>query len=259
MDMKEFMKNKFTELQRRRIRSIINYVKTIGRTRDLTLLAKIYKVDKWGWHSYTTHYKHHFKKFKYRRVNLLEIGAGGYDAIKSGGESLRMWKRYFPFGKIYSVDIYDKSFLEEKRIKIFKGSQVDDAFMQKVVKTVSNIDIIIDDGSHINNDVIHTFKLLFPVLKHGGVYVIEDVQTSYWKNYGGDSSDLNNPKTTMGFFKSLTDGLNHKEFIMPGYQPTYYDLNIFSMHFYHNLIFICKGKNVEESNLVKNNQFPTSQ
>src|SRR5688572_17217452 len=126
--MKEFLKNKFTELQRRRIRNILNYIKSIGRTHDLTTLAKIYKVDKWGWHSYTPHYKQHLKKFKYKRINLLEIGAGGYDDTNAGGESLRMWKRYFPFGKIYSIDIYDKSLLEESRIRIFKGSQVDDTF-----------------------------------------------------------------------------------------------------------------------------------
>jgi hypothetical protein len=252
--MKEFIKNKFTELQRRQIRSIINYLKSIGRTHDLTLLAKIYKADKWGWHSYTTHYQCHLKRFKFRRINLLEIGAGGYDDIKAGGESLRMWKRYFPFGKIYSIDIYDKTFLEESRIKIFKGSQVDDAFMHEVIKHASEFDIIIDDGSHINEHVIHTFKLLFPVLKKGGVYVIEDVQTSYWKEYGGDSNDLNNPDTIMSFFKNLTDSLNYKEFIRPGYSATYFDMNIISMHFYHNLIFIYKGENIEESNLVKNNR-----
>lgn len=252
--MKEFVKSKFTERQRRRIRSVINYFKSIGRTHDLTSLAKIYKSDKCGWHSYTPHYRHHLKKFKYRKINLLEIGAGGYEDIKAGGESLRMWKRYFPFGKIYSIDIYDKSFLEESRIKIFKGSQVDDAFMQEVIKTISDFDIIIDDGSHINDHVIHTFKLLFPILKNGGVYVIEDVQTSYWEDYGGDSNDLNNPKTIMSFFKNLTDSLNYKELIRPGYQPSYFDMNIISIHFYHNLIFICKGRNTEESNVVKDNQ-----
>ena len=247
--MNEFVKNRFTELQRKRMRSVINYVKSIGRRHDLTSLAKIYRADKWGWHSYTPHYQHHLKKYRNRRINLLEIGAGGYDDIKSGGESLRMWKRYFPFGKIYSIDIYDKSFIEENRIKIFKGSQVDDVFMQEVVKT--DFDIIIDDGSHINDHVIHTFKSLFPVLKDGGIYVIEDVQTSYWPAFGGDSDNLNNPNTIMSFFKNLTDGLNYKEFIRPGYQPSYFDMNIVSMHFYHNLIFICKGKNIEESNLVQ--------
>jgi hypothetical protein len=42
--------------------------------------------------------------------------------------------------------------------------------------------------------------------------------------------------------------------MIPGYQPSYYDLNIVEVHFYHNLIFVHKGKNVEESNSLVNNQ-----
>ncbi|WP_276367529.1 class I SAM-dependent methyltransferase [Chryseolinea sp. H1M3-3] len=256
MSLKEFVKSKFTTLQQRRIRGAVNYFKSIGHTHDLTRLAQIYKTDKWGGHSYTPHYKTHLKKFRFKKVNLLEIGVGGYDDTQAGGESLRMWKRYFPLGKIYSIDIYNKSSLEEKRIKIFQGSQVDDAFITDVLKQVSEWDIIIDDGSHINSHVIHSFKRFFPALKDGGVYVIEDVQTSYWMDYGGDSTNLQNPNTIMTFFKSLTDGLNHTEFIKPGYEPSYFDMNITSIHFYHNLIFICKGRNMEESNLIKNNQKP---
>jgi demethylmacrocin O-methyltransferase len=99
--------------------------------------------------------------------------------------------------------------------------------------------------------------MLFPKLNDGGIYVIEDTQTSYWKDFGGDSDDLNNPKTMMNFFKSLTDSLNNKEFIKSNYQQSYYDKKIISIHFYHNLIFIYKGNNDEESNRVVNNQRKT--
>jgi demethylmacrocin O-methyltransferase len=194
-----------------------------------------------------------FKKFKYKKINLLEIGVGGYKNPFSGGNSLRMWKKYFPYGNIFSIDIYDKSPIQERKIKIFKGSQVDDFFLNSVLKETGELDLIIDDGSHINEHVIQTFKLLFPKLKKGGIYVIEDTQTSYWKSYGGDSMNLNNPNTMMNFFKSLTDGLNHKEIINPAFKENYYDKNIVSIHFYHNLIFIYKGDNNEESNSVVNN------
>jgi len=221
---------------------------------DLTKLAIIYKSDKWGWHSYTQHYAEHFRKFRNKKINLLEIGVGGYDDTSKGGESLRMWKRYFPYAKIYSIDIYDKSALQEHRIHIFKGHQIDKNFLEKVMERISTVDIIIDDGSHVNGDVIGTFTFLFPKLKNGGVYVVEDVQTSYWPSYGGDSDNLNNPSTIMSFFKSLTDGLNYREFLRQGYCPTYWDMNILSLHFYHNLIFIYKGENIEESNLVRHNE-----
>ena len=132
MSLKESLKNKLTDSQRKKIRSVINFVKSIGRGNNLTYLAKIYKSDKWGWHSYTRHYAQHFRKFRYKRIKLLEIGAGGYDDPRAGGESLRMWKRYFLFANIYSIDIYEKSFLEERRIKIFKGSQVDEVFLKDI-------------------------------------------------------------------------------------------------------------------------------
>jgi demethylmacrocin O-methyltransferase len=221
---------------------------------DLNKLGEIFKTDKVGLHHYTTHYSSHFFRFKEKNVNVLEIGVGGYKKNYKGGNSLRMWKEYFPFGNIYSIDIYDKSALQEKRIKIFKGSQVDEDFVSSVVEEIGEIDLIIDDGSHINEHVIKTFEILFPKLKDGGIYAIEDVQTSYWKDYGGDSENLNNPKTIMNFFKNLTDSLNNKEFIVPNYKQTYYDKKITSIHFYHNLIFVYKGDNDEESNIVVNNQ-----
>ncbi|WP_010231960.1 CmcI family methyltransferase [Gillisia marina] len=171
-----------------------------------------------------------------------------------GGESLRMWKKYFQFAKIFSIDIHDKSALQEQNIKIFKGNQVDKDFLEDVCNEIGEIDIVIDDGSHMNEHVIESFKILFPKLKDGGIYVVEDTQTSYWEHYGGDSKDLRNPKTMMNFFKSFTDSLNNQEFIIPNYEQTYFDKKIVSMHFYHNLIFIYKGNNNEKSNIVVDNK-----
>ena len=124
--------------------------------------------------------------------------------------------------------------------------------MEKTVNEIGVLDIIIDDGSHLNEHIIETFKILFPKLKDGGIYVVEDIQTSYWNDYGGDSKDLNNPKTAMNFFKRLTDSLNHQEIPDENYVESYYDKNIVSIHFYHNLVFIHKGANDEKSNMVTN-------
>jgi demethylmacrocin O-methyltransferase len=215
---------------------------------DLNKLAYIFGSDKYGTHFYTQHYMTHFKHLKNRKINLLEIGIGGAEDPNYGGHSLRMWKKFFPLAKIYGIDIFDKSSLCENRIKTFKGSQVDKHFLEEVTKEIGGIDIIIDDGSHFSEHIIETFKLLFHKLKTGGIYVVEDIQTSYWDHWGGDSKDINNPKTAMNFFKNLTDCLNYTEFINMEYQPTYYDKHIISVHFYHNLVFIYKGNNNEHSN-----------
>jgi hypothetical protein len=166
---------------------------------------------------------------------------------------LRMWKRYFPFGKIFSLDIYDKSQFEESRIKIFKGDQTDTSLLERIIGQIGKPDIIIDDGSHINEHVVKTFELLFPLLKTGGIYVVEDTETSYWPDYGGDSENLNNPATTMNYFKRLSDCLNHQELLKRDYVPSYFDRNIYSIQFYHNIIFIFKGLNNEGSSIDWNN------
>jgi demethylmacrocin O-methyltransferase len=220
---------------------------------NLNRLAQIYKSDKFGKHQYTEHYSTHFRKLKFRRLKLFEIGVGGYHFQSIGGNSLRMWKRYFPFAKIYSLDIYDKSHFEESRIRIFKGNQTDPAILDKIIQEIGEPDIIIDDGSHINEHVITTFKFLFPKLKNGGIYVIEDTETSYWPDYGGDSVHLNNPATIMNFFKGLTDCLNYQEIINRDQDPAYFDKHIISIQFYHNQIFVFKGPNDEASGIDPNN------
>ena len=255
--IKEFLRRKLSATTRRKLRNLLNDIKTIGIRDNLEKMGKIYYTDKIIGHFYLPHYKEHFKKFKYKKINLLEIGVGGYNDPLMGGNSLRMWKRYFPYGKIFSFDIADKSAFQENRIRIFCGSQVDSVFLDKITGEIGDLDIIIDDGSHVNEHVIETFKLLFPKLKDGGIYVIEDTQTSYWDVYGGDSQNLNNPKTTMNYFKSKIDSLNNTEFLIPGYEQNYFDKKIISMHFYHNLIFIYKGDNDEQSNLVSDNKAMT--
>jgi hypothetical protein len=42
--------------------------------------------------------------------------------------------------------------------------------------------IIIDDGSHVPSHQWKTFTYLWKSLAPGGLYIIEDVETSYWKN-----------------------------------------------------------------------------
>jgi hypothetical protein len=248
-----YIKSKLSLNTRKKLKKELKDIQAYVYRNNLTKLGLIYGTDKVGAHFYTEHYQTHFKKFRSKKINLLEIGVGGMKNPLQGGESLRMWKKYFPLAKIFSIDIYDKSALQEKNIKIFQGNQVDKDFLEYVCNEIGEIDIVIDDGSHMNEHVIETFKILFPKLKDGGIYVVEDTQTSYWEHYGGDSKDLNNPKTMMNFFKSFTDSLNNQEFLIPNYVQTYFDKKIVSMHFYHNLIFIYKGINNEKSNIVVDN------
>ena len=215
---------------------------------NLRYLATMYGSDKWGQHWYAQHYQQHFSSLRKKPIVLLEIGIGGFDDPHAGGASLKMWKHYFPKGRINGVDIYDKSPHKDDRIRTFVGDQCDEIFLRQLVSEIGTPDIIIDDGSHINSHVIKSFEVLFPLLADNGIYVIEDLCSSYWTDFGGSSEDLVSARTSMGMLKRLVDGLNHKEFMHRNHQPSYFDENIVGMHFYHNLVFCLKGKNLEKGN-----------
>lgn len=215
---------------------------------DLRALATLHGTDKWNSHWYAQHYQRHFQSLRRKRINLLEIGVGGYDDPHAGGESLRMWKQFFPRAQIYGIDIHDKSPHEETRITIFQGSQCDAEFLRHVAQRIGRLDIVVDDGSHVNEHVIASFEVLFPLLADGGIYAIEDTQTSYWPGDHGGSDDLGSPLTSMNRLKRLIDGLNYEEFVDPSYRPNYFDRHVVSAHFYHNLAFIYKGVNAEGTN-----------
>ena len=187
---------------------------------------------------------------RHRPVRLLEIGIGGYADPNRGGESLRMWKEFFPLGRIVGLDIHDKSGLVEDRIEIVQGDQSDAAFLADLSDRLGPFDIVVDDGSHVSAHVIASFKALFPRLADDGIYAIEDLQTSYWARGFGGSSGEDRPGTSMSFLQALVDGLNYAEFDIVDYEPSYFDTWITSLTFYHNLAFIQKGRNLEPSNFL---------
>ena len=98
-----------------------------------------------------------------------------------------LWREYFgPSAVIFGVDI-DESCraIPQRSGQIRIGSQVDRRFMKSVVDEMGGLDIVIDDGSHINQHVIESFQILFPHLSRRGFYWIEDLHTSYWPRWGG--------------------------------------------------------------------------
>ncbi|GIF16476.1 class I SAM-dependent methyltransferase [Actinoplanes teichomyceticus] len=217
---------------------------------DLTELAVRYGTDKWGaMHQYPRRYETHFGPLRDRRLRILEIGVGGFDDPAKGGGSLRMWKRYFPRALVHGLDILDKSPLAEPRMTIVRGDQSDTDDLDEVVRRHGPFDIVIDDGSHRPEHVLASFNALFPHVKPDGLYVIEDLMACYWPvPFGGSDTDLSDPGFTVGFLKSLLDGLHHEEFLRPDARaalPT--DALISAVHVYHNLAVIEKGPNADGS------------
>ena len=205
---------------------------------SLDLLAALYGTDKFGEHEYTPVYERLMRASRRRPVRLLEVGVGGF-AGALGGESLRMWASYFRRGRIFGIDLYDKTSLSAGRVQVFQCSQVDAPKLTDLAKTHGPFDFVIDDGSHVNAHQIATFGILWPHVKDGGVYIVEDVQTSYWPYYGG--GPLGTPgyeHSCMHWFKALADSVNLPEFLQPA--PGGLDAGIASIAFHHNLIVLKK-------------------
>jgi len=205
---------------------------------DLDTLAALYGTDKFGEHEYTPVYDALMRASRRKAVRLLEVGVGGYTGAL-GGESLRMWASYFRRGRITGIDLYDKTALTAGRVQVFQCSQVDTPKLTALAQELGPFDFIIDDGSHLNAHQIETFGILWPLLKDGGVYIVEDVQTSYWPAYGG--GPLGTPgyaKSCMRWFKDLVDSVNLPEFLQPA--PGKLDAGIASIAFHHNLIVLKK-------------------
>lgn len=190
-------------------------------------------------HNYCHTYERYLAPLRQEQLVLLEIGVGGEEHLDRGGQSLRMWHDYFPNALVVGVDVYPKQLPEQARIHIYQGSQDDAPFLQDVVNRVGSPQVIVDDGSHHNRLTSQTFDILFPLLKPGGLYICEDVHTSYWKKHYDGDPNPNQGDTTMNFFKRLTDQLNHD--VLERRYQTGFAGQLEFVHFYKELVIVKKA------------------
>lgn len=186
------------------------------------------------WIHYFEIYHRHFERFRGKKPVVLEFGV-------SQGGSLQMWRDYFGRGaKIHGVDINPKcKELEQRNTKIFIGDQEDREFLRSVIEEIGPVDVLIEDGGHLGPQQIATFEEVYPTMSENGVFLIEDLHTSYWPKWGGG---YKKPGTFMQYAKGLTDKLNawHTK------QPRRFQVDDFtrttkSMHFYDSIVVFERG------------------
>lgn len=162
---------------------------------DLTALGMKYGTDKAFWHRYTSEYHRYFSPIRDTVKNYLEIGVWK-------GASLRMFRDYFPNATITGVDLYVDNPKFGDRIDYVYGDQSNREGLAKLVEVLEEkpFDIILDDGSHKSDHQMLSFAMLWPLLKSGGIYVLENLHTSQ------------NDATPKGAYKSIMDWTKTKTF-----------------------------------------------
>ncbi|MCU0388072.1 MAG: class I SAM-dependent methyltransferase [Chitinophagaceae bacterium] len=184
------------------------------------------------WTHYFDIYERHFSRFRNREIVILEIG------VFQGG-SLQMWKDYFgDKAKIYGVDINPRcKELEEENIKIFIGSQSDRKFLRELKKQIPPIDILIDDGGHTMVQQIVSYEELFDHVKENGVYLCEDVHTSYRVRLGGGHKRRG---TFIEYSKNFIDQLNAFHSEQSSLPVSNFTRTADSVHFYDSMVIVEK-------------------
>lgn len=179
-------------------------------------------------------YERHFSKYRGKEVVVLEIGV-------SHGGSLQMWQNYFgDKARIYGIDINPEcEKFEEGNIKIFIGSQSDKDFLKEVSSQIPPIDIVIDDGGHTMDQQITTLKELFNHVKSDGIYLCEDLHTSYWLKYGGGHKRRG---TFIEYSKNLVDKINAQYSEQSSLKADEFTRSIRGLHYYNGMLVIEKGE-----------------
>lgn len=192
-------------------------------------------------------YTHMFSTYDTdQSLKILEIGV-------RGGGGLYTLKEHFPNSTIIGLDIDSGCKQWEdinENIHVRIGDQSDIDVLQNLMNEFSSFDIIIDDGSHVITHQINSFKFLFPKMVNGGLYVVEDLHTSYWKDF----YNLNE-LSAINYFSDLAQWPTkrwapntNRSIVSPISELTEVETCIDSVHFYDSICFLKKTKSDIELN-----------
>src|SRR6266496_4298380 len=157
------------------------------------------------------------------------------------GRLIQMWHHYFgPGTRVVGIDIDPRcrSF-EDEATTILIGDQGDRRFLAEVRGRVPHIDILIDDGGHKMAQQITTFEELYPHVQPDGIYLCEDIHTSFMPEFGGGHR---REGTILECGKALIDRLygwySHDHTVLTADEFT---RATYALHFYDSVLVIEKS------------------
>jgi demethylmacrocin O-methyltransferase len=172
----------------------------------LEMLARRFGTDKLK-HGYIPSYVKHMAHLRVEPLVLVEIGLKKKKPGYAGCESLKMWREYFPAARIVGLDIIDVSTLP--RVANTEVYQCDCTDAQAIEQILSRHDIapdlVIDDGAHTPKSHQIALGTIFPRMRPGGTYFIEDLQVcinrDMFKRW-----EVNDANNTVTYLKDLQGG-----------------------------------------------------
>ena len=208
----------------------LNQAETRARAKDVAELSRAAaaagKTDKgFPGHGYTELYERFLWQWRDEPIRIFEIG------IADGG-SLRMWQRYFTRATVYGVDIKDKRKFETARAKTCIADQTNREQLRKCLDEFGGqFDLVIDDGGHGMRHQQVSLGFVFPYVRPGGFYSIEDLHTSMPNIYPGFDVEPDEGNTTLNMiFKYIKSapGKFESKYMLPD-EIKYLDAQVESM------------------------------
>jgi hypothetical protein len=215
-----------------KIEDLLNGVKNLDHG-DFYQICLKNGTDKVFHHGYNFFYPQFIEKYRNDSFNLIEIGYGD-------GKSLPVWLEYFPKADITIADI-NIEITHSDRSRVVKCDQSSLSELNQLAKKVGKARVILDDGSHNPIHQFDTFNYLFKnVLEDGGVYIIEDIEVSYWHS----ESTLYGYKS--GGFNLVEQFQKYQRMINSEFTGVKNDLDISTITFAQNSIIITKRTEKEK-------------
>ena len=191
--------------------------------------------------TYFQTYEEMFNNYVGKKITFVEVG------VLQGG-SLFMWREYFgKNARIIGIDLHPNAKeLEKHGFEIYIGSQSDKNFWKNFYSKVGKIDILLDDGGHVNDQQIITLGESINNINDNGIIVTEDVHTSYFKKFGNPSK-----YSFINYTKYLVDVVNSRYPEIKNKKNNDFSKKIYSVSFYESIVAIKinSKKSIEPSTL----------
>jgi hypothetical protein len=141
---------------------------------NLDSLGLKYKTDKASsGHNYLKSYEEFLPVRRDEVFTFIEIGV-------FRGASALMWAEWFPNASIVGLDVKPpKLKISPKNLDLIVGDATEDITVERLRKRFVAPSVVLDDGSHMWDQQRAALQKFWPWLKSGGLYIIEDLQSSY--------------------------------------------------------------------------------